>query len=176
MKELLLIPENWCLRTGIRVVDPDGWDRKNYLISWQEPITRDEFLVRAASSSCTAWPSPLYDEKWKHEIHEPIAEHPEYDYCNCKDAWEHSEVLKASGAQDNPKDVETMSDNQDTPSSNPLLNILNDILKPKTSSTVDTDELMQASVQLHSMFEVFVKAGFTEAQALELVGRMLLNK
>lgn len=142
MTELLLIPENWCLRTGIRVVDPDGWDRKNYLISWQEPITRDDFLARAELSTCMAWPSPLYDEKWKHEIHEPIKD-------------------------------ETMSENQDTPSSNPLLNILNDILKPKTSPTINTDELMQAASQLHVMFGIFVKAGFTEAQALELVGRML---
>jgi hypothetical protein len=138
-RELLLLPENWCLRTGIRVVDPDGWDRKNYLISWQEPITRSEFLKRAGASTCMAWPSPLYDEKWKHEIHEPIKD-------------------------------ETVSENQDTPNSNPLLNILNDILKPKSASPAG--ELMEAAVQLHNMFEVFVKAGFTEAQALELVGKV----
>lgn len=169
MRELLLIPENWCLRTGIRVVDPDGWDRKNYLFSWQEPITRDEFLARAELSTCMAWPNPLYDEKWKHEIHAPVTDHPEYDYCNCQDAWEHSEVLKAP---EKIKDVGNMSNNADS-ATNPLLNILNDILKPKTSPTIDTDELMQAASQLHIMFEIFVKAGFTEAQALELVGRML---
>jgi hypothetical protein len=145
-KDLMLTPEEWCLRTGIRVVDPDGWNRKDYQNSWNTKIIRDDFLVRAASSTCMAWPSPLYDEKWKHEIHEPI------------------------------KDVETMDDNQDsvtTPSSNPLLNILNDILKPKTTSASAADELMQAAVQLHNMFGVFVKAGFTESQALELVGKML---
>lgn len=65
-----------------------------------------------------------------------------------------------------------MSNNPDS-ATNPLLNILNDILKPKTSPVINTDELAQAAAQLHTMFEVFVKAGFTEAQALELVGRVL---
>lgn len=56
-----------------------------------------------------------------------------------------------------------------------LLDMLNEILKPKMSPVIDANELTQAATQLHSMFEIFVKAGFTEPQALELVGRMLKN-
>lgn len=54
-------PETWCLDTGIKILDPDGWDRKDYE-SWYTPITRDEFIGRARRSTCYAWPTPLYDE------------------------------------------------------------------------------------------------------------------
>lgn len=56
-------PELWILQTGIQILDPDGWDRKNYQVSWYEPITRDEFIERAKMSTCYAWPKPLYDEE-----------------------------------------------------------------------------------------------------------------
>lgn len=55
-------PEIWCLDTGITICDPDGWDRKNYDISWYEPITREEFIRRAMMSTCYEWPNPLHDE------------------------------------------------------------------------------------------------------------------
>lgn len=35
----------------IVVLDPDGWDRKNYQESWNEPITKSEFEKRFARST-----------------------------------------------------------------------------------------------------------------------------
>jgi hypothetical protein len=54
-------PEVWCLDTGIQILDPDGWDRKNPE-SWYTPITRPDFIKRAMMSTCYRWPSPLFDE------------------------------------------------------------------------------------------------------------------
>jgi len=31
---------------GVTILDPDGWDRKNYEESWAEEITREEFEKR----------------------------------------------------------------------------------------------------------------------------------
>lgn len=36
--------ERLCPRT--KIVDPDGWDRSDLEKSWEEPITKDEFLMR----------------------------------------------------------------------------------------------------------------------------------
>lgn len=55
------VPELWILQTGIQILDPDGWDRKDPE-SWYTPITRDEFIRRAMMSTCYEWPKPLYDE------------------------------------------------------------------------------------------------------------------
>lgn len=55
------VPELWILQTGIQILDPDGWDRKD-TESWYTPITRDEFIRRAMMSTCYEWPKPLYDE------------------------------------------------------------------------------------------------------------------
>lgn len=55
--------EIWCLDTGIEVLDPDGWNRKDYENSWYEEITREEFIKRASMSTCKAWPKPLMDER-----------------------------------------------------------------------------------------------------------------
>lgn len=41
----------WARLLGIRIVDPDGWDRKNFEASWSEPITVDEFRSRALRST-----------------------------------------------------------------------------------------------------------------------------
>jgi hypothetical protein len=35
----------------VMVLDPDGWDRKNYQESWNEPITKAEFEKRFARST-----------------------------------------------------------------------------------------------------------------------------
>lgn len=56
-------PEIWCLDTGIQILDPDGWDRKNYKESWYTPITRTEFIKRAMMSTCYRWPEPLLDDQ-----------------------------------------------------------------------------------------------------------------
>lgn len=53
--------EIWCYDTGIEILDPDGWDRRDYDNSWCEEITREEFIRRAAMSTCRAWPKPLLD-------------------------------------------------------------------------------------------------------------------
>lgn len=101
--------------------------------------------------------------------HQFEPKHPEYDYCNCKDSWEHSEVLKEIRKQ---KKVEDMSNNVE--SINPLLDILKDILGSKSATPgTDINEMLEAATQLHGVFETFVKAGFTESQALVLVGGML---
>jgi len=42
-------PEDW-LRTkefeGYTILDPDGWDRPNYTVSWNTPITKEEMWTR----------------------------------------------------------------------------------------------------------------------------------
>lgn len=58
-------PEIWCLDTGIIIMDPDGWRRKNDP-EWDEPITRDDFIQRAMFSTCKRFPTPLWDEpEWR---------------------------------------------------------------------------------------------------------------
>lgn len=38
-----------------RVLDPDGWDRKNFQHSWyEEKITKQEFLKRTSTSTVEA--------------------------------------------------------------------------------------------------------------------------
>lgn len=53
--ELCLKPDDW-LQTpkyqGLTIMDPDGWDRKNYQQSWNEKISWQEFEKRAAESTC----------------------------------------------------------------------------------------------------------------------------
>lgn len=39
----------WC---NVEIIDPDGWDRKNFDYSWnKEKITKEEFMQRTNSSS-----------------------------------------------------------------------------------------------------------------------------
>jgi len=35
-----------------QILDPDGWDRKNFEESWNKKITRKEFQKRLAKSTC----------------------------------------------------------------------------------------------------------------------------
>lgn len=42
-------PEQWERMLGVEVIDPDGW-RCN-MLPWEVPITREDFLNRAASST-----------------------------------------------------------------------------------------------------------------------------
>ena len=46
--------EEWqkeCI-TLLQVIDPDGWDRKNYQFSWyEEKISKEEFFKRVWSST-----------------------------------------------------------------------------------------------------------------------------
>lgn len=54
MSDTLKTSEEWqAIHSGITVVDPDGWDRRNFEFSWrQERITEREYLLRRALSSC----------------------------------------------------------------------------------------------------------------------------
>ena len=39
-----------------KVLDPDGWDRKNYDYSWkEEKITLEEYENRLSNSTCMFW-------------------------------------------------------------------------------------------------------------------------
>ncbi len=40
---------------GLLVMDPDGWDRRNFKASWAEKITAQEFEKRVCMSTCM-WP------------------------------------------------------------------------------------------------------------------------
>lgn len=50
-------PCQWESMTGICVLNSDGWG----LLDYKEPITRDEFLTRCASSRCS-WPPKFLQE------------------------------------------------------------------------------------------------------------------
>jgi hypothetical protein len=50
----LRTPDEWLAHPeyeGTVVLDPDGWDRKNFSVSWAEPITRIEFDRRLTEST-----------------------------------------------------------------------------------------------------------------------------
>lgn len=39
------------LNDGVEILDPDGWDRSNWEVSWNEKITVKEFYYRRAIST-----------------------------------------------------------------------------------------------------------------------------
>jgi hypothetical protein len=43
--------EEWCKKTGVQVLDPDGWDRDNFKASWNEKISYAEFESRVQRST-----------------------------------------------------------------------------------------------------------------------------
>lgn len=45
--------DEWCAATGTSVLDPDGWDRKNFKKSWGEKISLEEFSVRVSMSTAS---------------------------------------------------------------------------------------------------------------------------
>lgn len=44
-------PREWEQITGVFIRDADGWDRKNFTVSWSTPITLEEFRERSAMST-----------------------------------------------------------------------------------------------------------------------------
>lgn len=54
-EEIKLSSDWWNLRyiieTKMMIIDADGWDRKNWEVSWHEPITWKEFNHRAMLST-----------------------------------------------------------------------------------------------------------------------------
>jgi len=45
------LPEDWCRELNMTVMDPDGWDRKNFEKDWNIPLTRAEFDTKSARST-----------------------------------------------------------------------------------------------------------------------------
>lgn len=45
------LPSEWERYTGITIIDPDGWDRKNFDVSWNTPITYSEWEDRSNRST-----------------------------------------------------------------------------------------------------------------------------
>ena len=55
--EELKTSQQWCetipAKYKLVIMDPDGWDRKNYQYSFhEEKITKDEFMMRMSRSTC----------------------------------------------------------------------------------------------------------------------------
>lgn len=51
----LRTPSEWETELRITIMDPDGWDRKNYAEDWIKPISREEFELKAGRSSVMMW-------------------------------------------------------------------------------------------------------------------------
>lgn len=45
---------------GLIIMDPDGWDRRNYAVDWAIPLTESEFAKKAMNSTCK-WPQGVVD-------------------------------------------------------------------------------------------------------------------
>ena len=55
--------EEWQKLCRHEILDPDGWDRKNFQFSWhEEKITREEFEARLLRSTCS-FSMPMVDER-----------------------------------------------------------------------------------------------------------------
>jgi len=51
---MLLTAEEWLNRPEYQdytILDPDGWDRENFDVSWNEKISREEFIKRLYEST-----------------------------------------------------------------------------------------------------------------------------
>lgn len=65
-------PEDW-LKTlefqGYTILDPDGWDRKNWKQSWNEKITKQEMVNRLMKSTLLRNPEIIEEYKLNHPTH-----------------------------------------------------------------------------------------------------------
>lgn len=52
----LRTPTEWEQLLGFQILDPDGWDRSNFEVSWAEPISESEFRTRLAVSTARLVP------------------------------------------------------------------------------------------------------------------------
>lgn len=49
-------PEEWESLLDVKILDPDGWDRRNFAADWAIPLTQSEFERKAwASTICSNW-------------------------------------------------------------------------------------------------------------------------
>lgn len=52
MKNIKKVSSEWVKEVGYEIIDPDGWDRKNYDYSFnKEKITKEEFDKRLSTST-----------------------------------------------------------------------------------------------------------------------------
>lgn len=54
-------PDEWCKRCGLTILDPDGWDRRNFAGDWARPLTWAEFRDKAWASTAQGprhWDEP----------------------------------------------------------------------------------------------------------------------
>lgn len=49
--EILRSSPEWSIRLRVNILDADGWDRQNFLKSWNEKITESEFTDRMNMST-----------------------------------------------------------------------------------------------------------------------------
>ncbi len=84
--EEVLPPSEWQKRTGITVMKPDGWTGEFKVgvttfqpISLRQPITVEEFELRAAQSTCRMPPSPEEKALWERQV--PCSD-PACDVCH----------------------------------------------------------------------------------------------
>jgi hypothetical protein len=62
---MLKTSEEWQKECTVIILDPDGWDRKNYQYSWhEEQITKIEFEKRMVSST-VRFTKSMFDENDK---------------------------------------------------------------------------------------------------------------
>jgi len=66
MKDIKKTSDQWQKECKVEILDPDGWDRKNWDFSWyKEKITKSEFEERMIISTCI-YPRPITPENvWK---------------------------------------------------------------------------------------------------------------
>lgn len=142
-----LTPEEWCDRTGIRIMDPDGWNRKVFEVDWNIPLTRDEFLGKAFLSTCHKWPHPLLDEeqvKWEFPHFVP-------------------EVVVSA-----PDKVQEEPDN--------LVSLFKGLDVDGRINSPAVLDFVEGATMMFSMYSAYVAAGFTEAQAMQLLTASLTGK
>jgi hypothetical protein len=51
----------WSKKFEVTVLDPDGWDRANFDVSWSEEIDEEEFKKRLQRSTSLRLPKKEYD-------------------------------------------------------------------------------------------------------------------
>ena len=77
-EEVKHLPVTWCKLMKVKILDPDGWREDNK--SWEAPLTRVDFLARAAKSTTNRLD---YGEDAK-ATPKPLVEAPPLDYDKIK--------------------------------------------------------------------------------------------
>ena len=51
MSEQMRLPEEWAEIYKIEILDPDGWDRRNFEQDWARPLTEAAFNTKMMQST-----------------------------------------------------------------------------------------------------------------------------